>query len=106
MARGRSFQSVNVPTRATDFAGAAGRWRKVTSYWPFASRFEVGMPRVRSWSARAKLRYPTCISSRVCSPKVTARLGSGLFGFSAELSKWASVWRIVPSGIGLGWSRT
>ena len=41
-----------------------------------------------------------------CSPNVTARLGSGLFGFSAELSNLASVWRIVPSGIGLGRSRT
>ena len=36
----------------------------------------------------------------------TGKLGSGLFGFSSELSKRASVWRIVPSGIGLGGSRT
>ncbi len=61
------------------------------------------MPWARSWSARAKLRYPTSISSFVCSPKVTSaprvrvvrvlgrvcRSGLRCGGSSPRASAWA-----------------
>src|SRR6516162_6557671 len=40
-----------------------------------------------SLTSNAKSTQPIIISSQVWSPQVTARSGSGLLGFSAELSK-------------------
>src|SRR4051794_8965304 len=48
---------------------------------------------------------PFCISSQVCRPQMTALLGSGLRGLSAELSQWPIQASLVPLGISSGFSK-
>src|SRR5438045_7884834 len=45
--------------------------------------------------------FRSIISSQVCSPQRTSRVGSGLAGLWAELSKWATHSIRVPWGIAL-----
>lgn len=50
------------------------------------------------YSAGTMSMKPIIISCQVWSPQVTSRLGSGLWGLPAELSKWAVHSMTVPFG--------